>query len=308
MRVFVGLLVGSLALSEGLRCAPLAKFSSATPLRQTSLPTISARVVARSSVRRGGVPEASMLSLAGAMAAPVAVRDAGVALLLLTTSVAWIRVCTAMSGAGLITSSDSRKLVHVGSGPFFVLAWPLFSRTPGGQLAATAVPVLSVFRLLAASRTKEGSALVKAVSRTGDSREALGGPMLYTIVLLASAILGWHSIVPLIAIGQMAVGDGMADLVGRRLGRSKWPFSFVSQRKSVEGSVAFAVSAFAACSAMLAVFHAAGMTALTAASAAPALLVVSVLSALVELLPIGDDNLTVPLAAAILSAVLLPGN
>ena len=150
------------------------------------------------------------------------------------------------------------------------------------------------------------STLVKAVSRTGDSREALGGPMLYTYVLLASALFGWHSVIPLIAICQMAVGDGMADIVGRRIGRTKWPFAF-AERKSVEGSLAFAGSAFVACLGTLKLFYLAGMTTLTVASAAPALLAISILCAIVELLPLGDDNITVPLAAALLSALLLPG-
>ena len=247
-------------------------------------------------------PAVSMGPIAGA---PPFVRDVSVALLLLSTSAIWIRVCTALSEAGYISSSDSRKLVHVGSGPFFVLAWPLFSRTASGQIAATAVPVLSVFRLLAASRAKQGSTLVKAVSRTGDSREALGGPMLYTYVLLASALFGWTSVIPLIAICQMAVGDGMADIIGRRFGRTKWPFAF-AERKSVEGSLAFAGSAFVACLATLKVFYLAGMTTMTATSAAPALLAISVLCAIVELLPLGDDNITVPAAAALLSLLLLP--
>jgi dolichol kinase len=37
----------------------------------------------------------------------------------------------------------------------------------------------------------------------------------------------------------------------------------------------------------------------------PALLLLSVLSAAIELIPIGDDNVTVPLAAVVLATFLL---
>ena len=74
----------------------------------------------------------------------------------------------------------------------------------------------------------------------------------------------------------------------------------------MEGSLAFAGSAFVACLATLKVFYLAGMTTMTATSAAPALLAISVLCAIVELLPLGDDNITVPAAAALLSLLLLP--
>ena len=64
-------------------------------------------------------------------------------------------------------------------------------------------------------------------------------------------------------------------------------------------------SAFGASLGMLSLYHALGFCALAPAAAAPALLLISVASAAVELLPIGDDNLTVPLAAAALAAALL---
>jgi len=102
----------------------------------------------------------------------------------------------------------------------------------------------------------------------------------------------------------MAVGDGVADIVGRRYGSVKWPFS---PSKSVAGSAAFVASAFSASLGLISLFHAFGFTALTAAAAAPAVLLISLLSAAVELLPaeLADDNVSVPAAAWALSAWLL---
>ena len=47
--------------------------------------------------------------------------------------------------------------------------------------------------------------------------------------------------VGVIAVTQMAVGDGLADIVGRKWGSVKWPFS---KSKSLVGSGAFLLGSF----------------------------------------------------------------
>jgi len=244
-------------------------------------------------------------------ALPLAARDPLCTLVLVVSSVAWIKICNALAGSGLTSQYISRKLVHMGSGPLFVLCWPLFSSTQSGQIAACAVPVLSILRLVrAGSRADGGQAdLVKAVSRSGDKKEALGGPMVYTIVLLASTLFGWRSLVSAVAICQMAIGDGMADIIGRRFGRTRWPtFLESTGKKSVEGSAAFAGFAFVASMLFVALFNVTGLSAIAPLAVAPRLLFISLACAFVELgwLP-GDDNFIVPVTGAALSAVLLPG-
>lgn len=54
----------------------------------------------------------------------------------------------------------------------------------------------------------------------------------------------------------MAVGDGMADLVGRRFGKHKWQ---KGGHKSIEGSAAFASGSFLASMGMIQWFHRFGM-------------------------------------------------
>jgi len=79
---------------------------------------------------------------------------------------------------------------------------------------------------------------VNAISRSGDPTEALAGPLIYAIVLTALLSTIWTtSLVGVVAISQMAVGDGFADIVGRKFGSNfKWPFS---KDKSVPGTLAF---------------------------------------------------------------------
>ena len=259
-------------------------------------------------------PTASLVGAATSVLAPLAalpttVRDPLSSVVLVIASVAWIKVCNLLSGSGLTSQYLSRKLVHMGSGPLFLLCWPIFSQTPSGQVCAALVPVLSIIRLLRAGSRKDGGQadLVQAVSRSGDKKEALGGPMVYTIVLLLSTLFGWRSLVSAVAVCQMAIGDGMADVIGRRYGQTRWPkFLEKTGKKSLEGSAAFAFFAFLSSLGFVGLFGATGLTTLTPAVVAPSLLLISLLAALVEVLPFGDDNFSVPLAAAALSAALLP--
>jgi len=292
---------------------------SPTVLR-TALPALVARSAPPSAVLQSGAASATQLIASKAatvaaplaLALPVAAQNAGSAVLLLCASIASIKICNLLSDAGLTSQYVSRKLVHVLTGPLFVLCWPLFTDGLAGQLAAMSVPILSVVRLLRAGRAPAGSEagadLVRAISRSGSKKEALEGPMAYTLVLLASTVFGWRSIVSIVAINQMAIGDGMADLVGRRFGKNRWPKAIEpTGKKSIEGSVAFVAFAFLACLLTVHLFYLAGAVAITAAQAAPALLIVSVVAALVELLPLGDDNFTVPLSSAIAATILLAG-
>ena len=66
----------------------------------------------------------------------------------------------------------------------------------------------------------------------------------------------------------------------------KWPFS---EKKSLIGSAAFVVGAFAVCSSLLYYLSATGaMVGFDVATKLPQLLLISVLCALVELIPIGE--------------------
>jgi len=205
----------------------------------------------------------------------------------------------------MISSVLGRKLLHITCAPAFVASWLLFSKSMWARWVAATVPMLSILRLFRASSIEASSSgLVRAVSRSGSSSETLGGPMYYSLVLLAATVFGWQSLVAAVAVSQMAVGDGIADIFGRRFGKTKWPFA---KTKSVEGSAAFVLAAFAASLGMVALFHAAGYTALTAVGVAPTMLLITLFSAAIELLPgnLMDDNISVPSFAAALAYILL---
>jgi dolichol kinase len=147
--------------------------------------------------------------------------------------------------------------------------------------------------------------LVTAVSRSGNRSEVLQGPFYYVLALLAATLLSWRgSPVGVIALCQMAVGDGVADIVGRRLGAgNRWP---VAPTKSVIGSAAFVTGAAAASLGILSWLQLWGCMGPLPADCATRILAISIACAAVELLPASlcDDNITVPLLAAALAIVL----
>lgn len=95
----------------------------------------------------------------------------------------------------------------------------------------------------------------------------------------------------------------MADLVGRRLGKytGSWPFS--NGRKSYAGTLAFFLSSVAVSVSLAAWFGHFGVLNLELDDAQQFIRITAIcfICSLVELLPVGDDNWTVPISAAILT-------
>lgn len=278
-------------------------------------------------LRGGGGPVAG--GLVAATAGAGLGRDVACALFGLVGATLWLKLWTILAARGAVDPKLSRKVVHSGSAPLFMLTWPFFSGHPRARYVAALVPTAFMCRLLLARQGKQPE-LVKAISRSGDSKEATGGPFLYVLVLIATTLVAWRdSLISVVAISEMALGDGLADIVGRRFGKTgKWPAFFAKgggvQSKSYAGSAAFAAGGFlgslglAAWFAKFGCLNLAGFTSSSPAAAwlSPAphtgslvakVAVLSLVTACVELLPLGDDNLTVPAAAAALTAAFLGG-
>jgi phytol kinase len=146
-------------------------------------------------------------------------------------------------------------------------------------------------------------ASVKGMSRTGDPREILRGPLYYGIMFVLLTIIFWkESPVGMTALMIMCGGDGIADLVGRRFNSGRLPHS---PDKTVAGSLGVFLGGWLLSAFILAVYVGAGIFAGPFVSYLAPLTIIALVSMVVESLPFKDiDNITVTLAAVTLGYFL----
>ena len=157
-------------------------------------------------------------------------------LLTFVIAVAFLRLMEFLAHRGVIESRLSRKLIHIGMGPVFVLCWLIYPDVPISRWLAVLVPiVITVQFVLVGTGILKDEAAVKAMSRTGDRREILRGPLFYGIMIVSVTLLYWKdSLIGIPALMMMCGGDGIADIVGRRFESAKLPWS---PEKSVAGTL-----------------------------------------------------------------------
>lgn len=205
-----------------------------------------------------------------------------------------------------ITQKLSRKVVHILSGLLFLLAWPIFSNSTEARYFAAFVPLLNCLRLVVhglSLATDEG--LVKSVTRDGNPKELLRGPLYYVLILISSSVLFWRqSPVGVIALAMMCGGDGFADIMGRKFGSAKIPYN---KQKSLAGSFSMFISGFLIAVLMLYYFSSLGFFQLDWPSVVERLALVALVATIVESLPITeviDDNLSVPISSMLMAYML----
>ncbi|KAK8299285.1 hypothetical protein V6Z12_D05G311900, partial [Gossypium hirsutum] len=199
----------------------------------------------------------------------------------------------------LIQQNLSRKLVHILSGLLFAISWPIFSNADEARYFASLVPLFNCLRLVihGLSLTDDQS-LIKSVTREGNPKELLRGPLYYVAMLMLCALVFWReSPVGVICLAMMCGGDGVADIIGRKYGSSKIPYN---QSKSWVGSISMFVSGFIISIGMLYYYSALGYLQLDWGYTLHRVAFISLVATVVESLPISmliDDNISVPLAS-----------
>ncbi|KAK9159151.1 hypothetical protein Scep_005725 [Stephania cephalantha] len=233
------------------------------------------------------------------------VHDFSVCALAGVAALSLLRFWGGVAKRGIFDQTTNRKLVHISVGLVFMLFWPMFSNQGLAAIMAALVPGVNIIRmLLVGSGIWKDEAVVKSMSRHGDYRELLKGPLYYAATItLASAIYWRTSPISIAAICNLCAGDGFADIVGRRYGKQKLPYN---RNKSYIGSIAMATAGFIA---SIWYMHFFSLFGLVHESWGTTLrfLIVSLASALVESLPISselDDNLTVPLTSILLGSLI----
>jgi phytol kinase len=219
-------------------------------------------------------------------------------------ALAWLRLMDFAAHRGWIESRLSRKIIHIGTGPIFVLCWLMFPDVWYARWLAALVPLLitAQFALVGLGVMKD-EASVKAMSRTGDRREILRGPLFYGIVFVVMTLVYWKdSPIGMVALMLMCGGDGLADILGRGLKSPKLPWN---KDKSWAGSLGMFIGGWALAAFILGMFVLAGIFLGPFTDYLIPITLIALAGTLVESLPLRDvDNITVTLAAVALGHLL----
>lgn len=221
-------------------------------------------------------------------------------LLTFVIALAFLRLMDFFAQRGWIESKLSRKFIHIGTGPIFVLCWLMFPDMTLSRWLAALVPfAITVQFALVGLGILQDEASVQAMSRTGDRREILRGPLFYGIMFVMLTILYWKdSPIGITALMMMCGGDGIADIIGRRV---KSPKLAWSREKSLAGLLSVFIGGWSMTLFVTAVYVSVGVFASPFTAYLLPVSWIALGGTLVESLPFKDiDNITLTVASAII--------
>jgi len=224
--------------------------------------------------------------------------------LTLAIAFTWLRLNDFLAHKGWVSSTLSRKIIHIGTGPIYVLCWLFFNQANMAPYLAALVPlgITIQFALVGLGIIQDPSA-VEAMSRSGDRREILRGPLFYGMAFVLLTILFWrHSPVGIVALMILCGGDGLADILGKRI---KSPRLAWSPEKSLVGSITMFLGGFLFAVILVWIYNSQGYFTQPISQYIFLIGIIAVGATLVESLPFKDiDNITVPLASVLLGLLL----
>eukprot|EP01114_Cavostelium_apophysatum_P014800 TRINITY_DN3922_c1_g2_i3.p1 TRINITY_DN3922_c1_g2~~TRINITY_DN3922_c1_g2_i3.p1 ORF type:complete len:261 (+),score=-4.60 TRINITY_DN3922_c1_g2_i3:267-1049(+) len=214
--------------------------------------------------------------------------------------ICWLELTKFITAKRWWSSSVGRKAVHIITGPLFILCWNVFPyHSPSSRYFAAVIPLMIsvLFALIGLGIVKD-EATVKSMSRSGDRRELLRGPLSYGIIFILSAVFYWGSPVGITALMLLCAGDGFAGLLGGYFGGARLPWN---SQKTWIGSVSFVIASLVFSSLMVDAFREWRWFSLPMHEFLPHLTTVTLVASIVESLP-GQhdwDNVTVFLCSIV---------
>jgi phytol kinase len=215
-------------------------------------------------------------------------------------AIAFLRLMEFLAHRGFIESRLSRKLIHIGMGPVFVLCWLIYPDASISRWLAVLVPMLITVQFaLVGTGVIRDEAAVKAMSRTGDRREILRGPLFYGLMVMAITLIYWKdSLIGIPALMMMCGGDGIADIVGRRVDSARLPWS---PEKSLAGTLSVFAGGWLVTVFVFAIYVWAGAFNSPLSGYLLPVTWIALGAAAVESLPFRDiDNLTLTMVSALI--------
>jgi phytol kinase len=132
----------------------------------------------------------------------------------------------------------SRKVVHIAAGSWLIF-WPLYNQSHWTKfLNITPALIWTILLLIKGFTAKPDDQAVKTMTRTGDRKELLRGPLYFTLVMNIMGTFFFYSPGALMSMGFLGWGDGLAPVFGKKFGKHKY---HILSEKSLEGSIAFFV-------------------------------------------------------------------
>lgn len=217
----------------------------------------------------------------------------------------WLRINDFFAHRGWISSDLSRKIIHMGTGPLFVLCWLLFTGGLYARYLAALVPLLITGQfILVGTGIIKDEAAVQAMSRTGDRKEILKGPLYYGIIFVLITIFYWKdNPIGITALMLMCGGDGLAGILGPRFGDRRLPWN---SNKSWIGSLGMFLGGWIFATIVAGIFSISGVFQGTTQEYFLPILLIAIGGTIVETFPVKDiDNITVTITALILGHWLL---
>jgi len=221
-------------------------------------------------------------------------------LLTFAIAIAFLRLMDYFAHRGWIDGKLGRKLIHIGTGPIFVLCWLMFPDATISRYLAALVPLLiTVQFVLVGTGIMKDDAAVEAMTRTGNPREILRGPLFYGIMFVLLTVIYWKdSPIGITALMMMCGGDGVADIIGRRV---KSPKLAWSREKSFAGLLSVFIGGWLMTVFIIAVYIGAGIFAAPLAGYLVPVTLIALGGTLIESLPYKDiDNITLTVVSVII--------
>lgn len=135
----------------------------------------------------------------------------------------------------------SRKVVHVAAGSWLIF-WLIYDSSHWTKyLNISAAFIWTILLLIKGFTAKPDDQAVKTMTRNGDRKELLRGPLYFTIVMNFLGTFFYSTPFALTAMGFLTWGDGIAPVIGTRFGKHSYT---ILSKKTFEGSIAFLVFGF----------------------------------------------------------------
>ena len=218
--------------------------------------------------------------------------------------VLWVESVKFLNKSGAISIWMRRKMIHVTTGPIYIMVWPLFDDK--GSMIAACVPMLMTLKfVLVGVGLLNDEDDIKSICREGDRTELLRGPLMYGSVFIISTIMFWKEFTSILGLSALCFGDGFAEYTGRKYGgNNRLPWN---NQKSYAGTIGFILFSTIFTPIFTAVIlitysnESLGVIYESILSSIPRIFCVNVMAALAESFPTGEyDNMTV-FAGAVLT-------